>query len=173
MPEPQLKLIPAFLDQATELFTLLREQVVWDERMKARKTASFGVAYNYSRITYPWTVMLPALEPVCERIEEEIGFLPNNCLLNYYADGTSTMGYHSDSTEELQVGTGVVIVSLGATRAISFRSRQDPKEKYSYELQNGDLLYMKNEIQDDWQHAIPRDADAGPRISLTFREIAD
>ena len=87
MPEPQLELIPAFLDQATELFTLLREQVVWDERMKARKTASFGVAYNYSGITYPWTVMLPALEPVCERIAEEIGFLFMNQMFDAGGEG--------------------------------------------------------------------------------------
>ncbi|QDT30731.1 alpha-ketoglutarate-dependent dioxygenase AlkB family protein [Gimesia panareensis] len=171
MPGPQLDLYLGFLDNATELFNFLSEQVEWDERMKARKTASFGVAYNYSNMTYPQAEMLPALIPVCERIARQVGFLPNNCLLNYYPDGQSTMGYHSDSTAEMQAGTGVVILSLGSTRFISFRNKQDPELKFSYALNHGDLLYMKREIQDEWQHAIPKDPAAGARISLTFRSI--
>lgn len=169
MKEPEIDLHPNFLESSTKLFDQLRVGVDWDQRMKARKTASFGVAYNYSGITYPQTEMLPELVVVCDRIQQQVGFTPNNCLLNYYPDGQSTMGYHSDSTAELKAGTGVVILSLGSTRSISFRNKQDPDQKFSYALNNGDLLYMKNKIQDKWQHAIPRDPIAGERISLTFR----
>ena len=40
--------ISDFISNSSELFEYLKNQVHWDERMFARKTASFGKAYNYS-----------------------------------------------------------------------------------------------------------------------------
>jgi len=37
-----------FIPNHQELFDVLVNETIWDERMKARKTASFGVPYNYS-----------------------------------------------------------------------------------------------------------------------------
>ncbi|QDU07349.1 alpha-ketoglutarate-dependent dioxygenase AlkB [Gimesia aquarii] len=171
MNEPELYFRENFLENPNELLDFFREGVDWDERMKARKTASFGISYDYSGITYSQKEMLPELVPICERIQQEIGFLPNNCLMNYYPDGHSTMGFHSDSTDELMEDTGVVIVSLGSSRYISFRSKLDSKIKFKYLLNSGGLLYMQNEIQAQWMHAIPKDPAASERISLTFRWI--
>ena len=169
--EPELVFIDNFIENSNELFVSLRDNIVWDERIRARKTASFGVAYDYSGITYPEVEMYSELIPICNKIEAEIGFLPNNCLLNYYPDGNSTMGYHSDSAKELKVGTGVAIISLGSTRYISFRSKVDKDIKFKYQLGCGGLLYMDKTIQDNWMHAIPKQGGAGERISLSFRNI--
>ena len=46
--------IKNFIDNPTELFNKLKKNVEWDERMSARKTASYGKAYNYSQISYPF-----------------------------------------------------------------------------------------------------------------------
>jgi len=173
MEGPSIRIIDSFVDDPEELLIKLRDEIEWDERMRARKTASFGVAYNYSGITYPKRSMLPNLENVCGQIDREIGFHPNNCLLNYYIDGASTMGYHSDLTEDLSQGTGVVIISLGAERTISYRRITDKNEKYKYNLSSGALLFMDDVVQYEWQHAIPKQAGAGERISLTFRNIIE
>jgi hypothetical protein len=50
--------------------------------MVARKTASFGKAYNYSQIDYPFLEFLPELEDINNKLEITIGFKPNNCLIN-------------------------------------------------------------------------------------------
>ncbi|MDY6898936.1 MAG: alpha-ketoglutarate-dependent dioxygenase AlkB [Cyanobacteriota bacterium] len=171
MKEPELVFIDNFIKDSNELFVLLRDNIVWDERIRARKTASFGVAYDYSNITYPEVEMHSGLIPICHRIKAKIGFLPNNCLLNYYPDGNSTMGYHSDSAKELKLGTGVVIISLGSERYISFRSKVDKEIKFQYKLACGGLLYMDKAVQDSWMHAIPKQDGAGERISLSFRYI--
>ena len=171
MKEPDLVFIDNFIENSNQLFVLLRDNIVWDERIRARKTASFGVAYDYSNITYPQVEMHYSLMSICNQIESEIGFLPNNCLLNYYPNGNSTMGYHSDSAHELKVGTGVVIISLGSERYISFRSKVDKEVKFKYQLGCGDLLYMDKAVQDSWMHAIPKQDGAGERISLSFRNI--
>jgi hypothetical protein len=52
MEEPKIVLIDTFITDQSELFSELMVSVDWDERMKARKTASIGVSYDYSGITY-------------------------------------------------------------------------------------------------------------------------
>ena len=163
--------IAHFLPESTQLFDHLAQSVEWDERMSARKTASFGVAYNYSQISYPFQEFTPELIALLDSIESQIGFRPNNCLINYYLDGSSKMGWHSDQTDILAPGTGVVIVSLGATRSLRFREIAHKENKVDFPLPSGSLIYMTQQVQALWQHAVPKaDTDQG-RMSLTFREI--
>jgi hypothetical protein len=54
--------IENFFASPDALFTFLLENVDWDERMAARKTASFGVAYNYVQMTYPLIYMTQAVQ---------------------------------------------------------------------------------------------------------------
>ncbi|WP_230412274.1 alpha-ketoglutarate-dependent dioxygenase AlkB [Undibacterium hunanense] len=171
MQAPSISLKHDFLPKADTLFMQLKNEVVWDERMRARKTASFGVAYDYSQIRYAPNTMPGFLQIVCKAIENELGFLPNNCLLNFYTDGNSSMGFHSDFTGDLAEGSGVAIISLGSQRQIVYRSKADKSQEFAYPLPPGSLLYMSAAIQDDWLHAIPKEAGAGERISMTFRKI--
>ena len=130
------------------------------------------MAYNYSGITCEFLPMHPLLIPVVDKLEACLGFRPNNCLLNFYENGEATMGFHSDSTAELVSGTGVAIVSSGASRRITFQYKRGEKEEFAYPLVGGSLLYMSAQIQVDWRHAIRKQPDSGGRISLTFRQIA-
>jgi alkylated DNA repair dioxygenase AlkB len=171
--KPKLKWISHFLSNPDELFIFLKQNVVWNNQMKSRKTASFGISYDYSGITYQQTKMPSNLQMVCENISKKLGFLPNNCLLNYYKNGNSTMGYHSDQTDKLQKNTGVVIISLGVERHISYKSKQNPEDVFQYLLKKGQLLYMDEKIQERWLHAIQKEENKGQRISLTFRALLD
>ncbi|WP_370663982.1 alpha-ketoglutarate-dependent dioxygenase AlkB [Massilia rubra] len=168
---PPIRLSPGFIADPDALFAALKTGVAWDERMKARKTASFGVSYDYAQIAYEEVPMPALLEALCARLEGELGFRPNNCLLNYYPDGASSMGFHSDQTAGLANGTGVAIISLGSVRAMAYRSKLDAALRVDYPLPNGSLLYMSGQVQQDWLHAIPKDPRAGERISLTFRAM--
>ena len=171
MRVPAITYIAAFASDANALFDRLVSTVTWDERMRARKTASFGVSYDYSQISYPEAPMPRELDKLSDAIAATIGFRPNNCLLNYYLDGEASMGFHSDSSEELAPDTGVSIVSLGAARSIVFRLKADRSVEHTIELMPGSLLHMPNAIQNEWLHAIPRAPGAGARISVTFRQI--
>lgn len=163
--------IENFINNPEALFDYLSANVNWDERMSARKTASFGKAYNYSQMAYPYQAFLPELQTIIEDLKPVIGFEANNCLINYYADGSSKMGYHSDQTDILESGTGIAIVSVGATRTLKFRNINDPELFLTYELTAGSLVYMTQEIQKLWQHAIPKSTTEQARMSLTFRQI--
>ncbi|MFZ6656964.1 alpha-ketoglutarate-dependent dioxygenase AlkB [Undibacterium sp. TJN19] len=170
MTAPAIYLKPDFLSRPDCLFDQLKNEVSWDERIRSRKTASFGVAYDYSQISYAPTVMPDFLQIICTAVECELEFLPNNCLLNFYPDGNSSMGFHSDSLEKLASGTGVAIISLGSVRHIAYQKKTDRNVEFLYPLPAGSLLYMSDAIQESWLHAIPK-GDDGERISLTFRKI--
>ncbi|MDC8003667.1 alpha-ketoglutarate-dependent dioxygenase AlkB [Aureisphaera galaxeae] len=163
--------IEDFIDSPQDLFNTLKTNVAWDERMSARKTASYGKAYNYSQMSYPFQEFTDELNMIIDAIEATLKFRPNNCLINYYLDGKSKMGFHSDQTDILHEGTGVAIVSIGETRTLRFRNIENREIIEDYDLPSGSLIYMTNEVQDEWQHAIPKSDTENGRMSLTFRKM--
>ncbi len=167
-----IRLVTDFLPDSHALYEHLVAIVVWDTRIRARKSASFGVPYNYSGIEWPHVSIPDAIQPLLTSVTKEIGFEPNNCLANYYPEGKSSMGFHSDSTEALEPGTGIAVVSLGAERTITFHRISDKTVTESYRLSSGSLLWMCPEMQAEWRHAVLADRDvSGGRISLTFRRV--
>jgi hypothetical protein len=164
--------LPELLPGSQRLFELLAAEVAWDDRIRARRVASFGAPYNYSGTVWPEAPMPDVLVPVAAAVTAAIGFEPNNCLANYYPDGGSTMGYHADSVAELEPGTGISILSLGVARPISFRRESDRSEVHELVLGSGSLLHMTAAMQSAWRHAVLRsEGVVEGRISLTFRRI--
>ncbi len=173
MIEPEVTIQPGYLSPtaATKLYTELRDRIEWDLRMSARHTACYGLSYNYSGVSYENKPMHPLLVPLCTKLEQTLGFEPNSCLINYYLDGRSKMGFHSDEIDNLEPGTQIMIISLGTERKLSFRSTADYEQRRQYLLQHGSLLYMSQRTQEFWSHAIKRANVLDGRISLTFRRI--
>jgi alkylated DNA repair dioxygenase AlkB len=169
---PNLLYIPYFCPTVAVLFEWALSSVDWDESMQARKTASFGVPYNYGKVVCPEVPMPEPFSPLIESLTAQLGYKPNNCLANYYPDGRSSIGFHRDDMENLVRGTGVAIVSLGAARTLYFRRANQRSHRVGFTLASGSLLLMPPQVQDDWQHGIPGDATVlEPRISLTFRKV--
>ena len=167
--KPDILLIPNFYSDHVVLFETLLSSVLWDTTMAARQTASFGEPYNYSQMAYPATPMHSALKPVATALFHKLGISFNNCLLNYYTTGQSTMGFHSDETKDLQPSTGAAIISLGYPRDITYKHKIDHDNQHSFTLTPGSLLYMDGAVQDNWLHGIKKQKNAGSRISVTWR----
>ena len=167
--KPDLLLIDEFVPNHIKLFEALKTSVSWDKSMAARHTASFGEPYNYSQMTYPAIPMHPLLKPLVGMLHDKLQIYFNNCLLNYYQSGNSTMGFHSDDTSQLEAGTGVAIISLGNSRDITYRHKENHDIRHSFMLVSGSLLYMDSTVQDDWMHGIRKQPHTASRISLTWR----
>jgi alkylated DNA repair dioxygenase AlkB len=157
----------ALPDADTDLAFLLTE-VAWDDRMRARRTAGFGVPYNYSDQHYDPAEMPPRIAAIAARAAGYAGHPFNNCLANRYDTGDNTMGFHQDSYEGLAPDSAIAIVSLGATRPLVFRSI-DRSHRIELALEHGSLLLMTYTTQRAWTHGLPRAASTGRRVSLTFR----
>jgi alkylated DNA repair dioxygenase AlkB len=161
-----------FVADSHGLYSALVSGIVWDERMRARKAASFGLPYNYSGIVWPEAPFPALLSALLDRLAARLGYRPNNCLAHYYPDGGSTMGFHSDDTAGLIAGTGIAIVSLGAERTLTFRKMDQRSVTEGHRLRSGSLFYMCPEMQVAWQHAVLAEkGTVGGRVSLTFRAI--
>lgn len=171
MEKPNILIEENFVEDPDRLFAWFLKQTTWDLRMKARLTASFGQPYDYAGISYPEAPMPVPLQQICERLHGRLGFRPNNCLVNYYPDGNSKMGFHADSIDELADRCGVAIIVLGAERPLRFRRIGDISVRFEVTQPKGSLLYMEQETNRDWVHAIPKQRYAEPRISLTFRRL--
>lgn len=162
--------IDNFINNDVYLFDMIRDTANWDRSMTSRMTTSFGVPYNYSGINYPVVDIPNYFDNIIRNINDIIGFTPNNCLVNYYLDGNSRMGYHSDRTDILSPNTGVVIISLGSTRTLRFRNIND-RSIVDYHLRSGSLFYMTSDVQNLWMHSIPSSDTNDGRMSLTFRNL--
>ena len=164
---------PDLVPDAAGLFADLTADIAWDATMRARKTASFGAPYNYAQMNYPAREFTPQLAALLPQLEAKIGWRPNNCLINYYEDGASSMGFHADATEILQPATGVAIVSLGAERALTFKNIADKSVIFAQPMPAGSLLLMSAATQGAWLHGILKQGGAEARMSLTFRRLKE
>ncbi len=88
--------------------------------------------------------------------------------LNYYRDGQDSVAWHADRELRDLDDTLVAIVTLGTRRPFLVRpGRGGP----SIDLGpgSGDLLVMGGATQRDWEHAVPKTAKPGARISVSWR----
>ncbi len=151
------------------------EAVIFGKHMiTKRKVAWYGdknYAYTYSNITkqaLPWTKELLELKNLAEKITETTY---NSCLLNLYHNGEESMAWHSDDEKTLARHQSIASFSFGAERKFSFKHKTT-QQKVSLILENGSLLEMKDETQENWWHRLPKTKLVKtPRINLTFRTI--
>ena len=90
-------------------------------------------------------------------------------LATRYRDGADSVSWHADSEPELGAAPAIAVLSLGATRDLCFRERGGGRGRWMVPLANGDLLLMRAGVQARLQHAVPKRARAGERVSLSFR----
>jgi len=85
-----------------------------------------------------------------------------------YRDGRDSVAFHGDRFVRDRDDTVVAIVSLGAPRRFLLRPAGGGPSR-AFALGEGDLLVMGGTCQRTWEHAVPKVATAGPRLSVQFR----
>jgi len=186
LPDADLRFDPHFLDaaRADALFARLRHEIAWEmHRIKLFGRAvdsprlscwigDAGASYVYSGTRFeprPWPVSLIELR---DEVRPVAGEHFNSVLANLYRDGRDSMGWHSDDEPELGPQPIIASVSLGATRRLRFKSRQEPTTSFDLELPHGSLLVMRGDTQRNYRHALPKTTKPiAERINLTFRRI--
>ena len=119
----------------------------------------------------PHPVLDAAREALSEHYLPELGepFVTAGCC--YYRDGRDSVAWHGDTIGRgRSQDTMVAIVSVGDPRRLVLRPRGGG-ESVAVELAHGDLLVMGGSCQRTWEHAVPKVAHAGPRISVQYRPL--
>jgi alkylated DNA repair dioxygenase AlkB len=131
-----------------------------------------NISYTYSGVKKegnPWT---PSLIELKSLIEKKLDIVMNACLCNFYPDGTSAMGWHTDAESDLEKNPIIVSISLGAGRDFQIRkiNRTENDKNHTIHLNHGSLVVMKRGMQSSWEHCVPKRMKViEPRINLTFR----
>jgi alkylated DNA repair dioxygenase AlkB len=117
----------------------------------------------------PHRLLTSARQALSNHYLPELGepFVTAGCC--YYRDGRDSVAWHGDrigrgSTED----TMVAILSFGDPRRLLLRP-ESGGASLAFTMGHGDLLVMGGSCQRTWQHAVPKVAAAGPRISVQFR----
>jgi alkylated DNA repair dioxygenase AlkB len=88
--------------------------------------------------------------------------------VNLYRDGSDSVAWHGDRVARELPEATVALVSLGAPRPFKLRPKGGGRS-VTYLPGPGDLLVMGGSCQRTWDHAVPKVAASGQRISIQFR----
>lgn len=171
-------------EEADKLLEFLKQNVSWEQKFytdrktgekyaQPRLTAWYAdksnMEYSYSGVTQVVQEWLPELLELKKKIEAVSGAEYNSVLLNFYRDGSDSVGLHADNEKELGTNPNIASISLGTTRTFQL-VRND--QLVEYDLSHGSLLIMSGTTQRHWKHAIPKAYGLKEgRINLTFRKF--
>ena len=93
----------------------------------------------------------------------------DSVLLNKYANGKDSIGFHSDDEPELGYNPRVIAISLGAERTFTLINKKT-KQEHNIVLPHNSLIVMGNMSQVLYQHGIRKEPSChSERISITYR----
>ena len=165
----------SWLPDADDVFAALVRDVPW----RAERRQMYDRVVDVPRLTHtymigeelPHTALTAAREALSDHYLDELGepFRTAGCC--YYRDGRDSVAWHGDTIGRGSThDTMVAIVSVGDPRRLALRPRGGG-ESISVEMGHGDLVVMGGSCQRTWEHAVPKVASAGPRISIQFRPL--
>ncbi|CAA9400540.1 MAG: Alkylated DNA repair protein AlkB [uncultured Pseudonocardia sp.] len=122
------------------------------------------------RLVRRWTLAdaPPRLRGMADALGGRYGVRFTQIGANLYRDGADSVAWHGDRVARELPGATVALVSLGAVRPFRLRPRGGGPST-TFHPGPGDLLVMGGTCQRTWQHAVPKQPGAGPRISVQFR----
>jgi alkylated DNA repair dioxygenase AlkB len=158
-------------DVATASFEILLADVAWESQRRQmydrevdvpRLTAMFDL--NADNVPQPISDARSAIETLS-------GHTFNSAGLNLYRNGQDSVAPHNDKLHTLNTGAPIALLSLGATRRFTLRTKETPKRHLDLDLEPGSLLVMSYETQLHLDHGIPKTKQpVGPRISIVYRD---
>jgi alkylated DNA repair dioxygenase AlkB len=164
-----------WLPDADEVFATLVADVPW----RAERRQMYDRVVDVPRLVHTYLAGDPLPHPgleaardaLSEHYRPELGepFRTAGCC--YYRDGRDSVAWHGDTIGRGRLqDTMVAIVSVGDPRRLHLRPRTGG-ESVIVEMGHGDLVVMGGSCQRTWEHAVPKVASAGPRISVQFRPL--
>lgn len=131
-----------------------------------------GLRYRYAgvdRPTHPWPVRLREAR---DRVADLVGHPFDYALVNLYRDGNDYIGWHADKVADLEPGSCIASLSLGAERPFQLRDKAGRGDLREILLADGSLLLMRGATQRYYKHQLPaRRGVANARFNVTLRHL--
>jgi alkylated DNA repair dioxygenase AlkB len=163
---------PELVDPATAAgwFEALRDGIPWRSERRQMYDRKVDVPRLVAGFRFAAGDVPAVLLQARDIVVAECGVDFNAVGLNYYRSGRDSVAPHNDHIDEIQAGFPIALISLGATRWMTIRSKARPRRAFDLDLEPGSLLVMSYQTQLHYDHGIPKTAaQIGGRISLAFR----
>jgi alkylated DNA repair dioxygenase AlkB len=162
---------PGWLEGADTLFDELVAVLPLRQRTDVKM---YDRVVDEPRLTAWWHVEsgepepLPILREIRLGLAERYDDRFDSIGFNLYRDGNDSVAWHGDRHRHVVAEPIVAILSVGARRPLRLRPRGGGASR-SWQLGDGDLFVMGGACQHEWEHTVPKQRAAGPRMSITFR----
>jgi alkylated DNA repair dioxygenase AlkB len=173
-PSSWVDLAEGWLQGADALFQSILRARPW----KQRSRWMYERRVKEPRLSAPWNAEsgVPLEPPILEAMRKSLsgryGVEFDSVGFNLYRDGRDSVAWHRDKIRAEIERPTIAIVSIGEPRKLMLRPRGGGRSR-AFLLGRGDLFVTGGRTNREWEHAIPKVARAGPRISLAFRHGLD
>jgi alkylated DNA repair dioxygenase AlkB len=151
-------------------FASLRDGVEWQSERRRMYDRDVDVPRVVARYRLDEEGLPPPIAEAAARASAATGTPFNSVGLNLYRDGRDSVAPHNDHLYEIVAGHPIALLSLGATRLMTIRSKSRPRRVLDLDLEDGSLLLMSYDTQLNYDHGVPKTrAAVGPRISVALR----
>jgi alkylated DNA repair dioxygenase AlkB len=158
------------MSDGDQWFSQLRDTVAWKSERRMMYQREVDVPRLVARFSLDDKDVPPAVREASKVARQLADCDFNSAALNYYRNGQDSVAPHNDKVHDLQPGAPIAIVSLGAARIMTIRSKTAPHRTLRLELEHASILVMSYDTQLHYDHGIPKvKGEVGPRISLAFR----
>jgi alkylated DNA repair dioxygenase AlkB len=163
---------PGFVDVTTarRWFDALRDEVTWHSERRRMYDRDVDVPRLVAGYHLDDELLPSVLCEAAKLAGDAAGAPFNRVGLNFYRNGSDSVAPHNDHLYEIVAGYPIALISLGATRLMTIRSKTKPRRVFDLDLDEGSLLMMSYETQLHYDLGIPKTrAAVGPRISVALR----
>jgi alkylated DNA repair dioxygenase AlkB len=158
--------VPGFASGTDALFDEILERAPW----QGYERPMYDRIVDVPRLTTKgWVDHPPVLDEMADVLGRRYGTPLPSISANLYRDGRDSVAWHGDQIGRHRADAIVVILSLGDTRKLLLRP-DGGGPSIGFALHAGDLIVQGGTCQRTFQHCVPKQAHAGPRISVMFRQ---
>lgn len=139
------------IDNDNDLFKIIYKNTNWNKINYFKRSVS-----HYSG-------NINELNEIIIKIQQSFGKNVQAVFLNYYENGNDYAPYHAD-----KYNCDICLLSLGTSRILRYKENNTGINT-DFTLNNGDLLYVPDEINNNYKHSLlKRTKIISPRISILF-----
>ncbi len=156
---------------AARAFEVLLSGVAWESQRRQMYDREVDVPRLTAMFDLDAANVPAGISDARQRVEQLSAHRFNSAGLNLYRNGQDSVAPHNDKLHSIIEGAPIALLSLGATRRFTLRTKQAPKRHLDLDLEPGSLLVMSYATQLHLDHGVPKTKQpVGPRISVVYRE---
>lgn len=163
---------PGFLHGHERLLAQLGTTTEWQQEQRAMYDRIVAVPRLVANVP-DHSPGHPILTRLRDALSAYYGVELTHTSLALYRDGADSVAWHGDRIARELPQSMVVTLSLGAPRPFRLRPKErSPKTRrraLGWNLGWGDLVVMGGTCQRTWEHAVPKQKHADPRMVVMFR----